>query len=513
MATTPQNRSFLIYDSNRSDTLYQLNDDTFLPLPRDTFKGKSNLSVGLINEREIISYSFDVEKGLKEEELADTVEIRMFQDAGLNHMIDYKIIYATRDSLLDAKSLSVTAFAVTASQFNAEFGPFRNHCNFIDTILPYATLPHALYAGEILEPKSDIFIYYREKETMFSVFYDGEFVYAKSLGGGVKGLYDTFVKNNNESVAYDTFLHTLTRCGLDPACYGDDPAVYHRDVVEVFERSLSDLNNVIQYARRIAGIQVFDRIFIGTEKGTVPELTAMVKNVTGIRGEVFEFFTPFYHENDTYVDQNILLAMVEADNIMHGRLANPFNLSIYPRPPRFYKRDSGKLLLVTAAAFLLSIAYPLYLAVDTHWKNYTYNATIAKLQISQGEFQELKANEDAYKSKKEHYLALLKEEKDQFENLLTLLKTIESKRMTANTKTYTLSHLFEAINRHRLKIEQINIGDNRFQIALRAQKDSYVTAFLKQITSEKHFNVDMNAYAFNPEIKQYQTLITIEVTP
>jgi len=330
---------------------------------------------------------------------------------------------------------------------------------------------------------------------------------------GLKGLYDAFVKNNNEHVTYAAFIQALTENGLDAARYGEDPPVYHRDVAEVVERNLSDLNNVIQYARRIAGIQEFDRIFIGTEKGTVPELTGTVKTVTGIRGESYEFFTPFYHEGEGYIDQHIILALIEADNTLQGRTANPFNLSIYPRPPRFYKRESGKLLLVTAAALLLSFAYPVYLAVDTHWKTYTYDATIAKLQISQGEFQELKAKEDGYKSKKEHYQTLLKEEKEQLDRHLALFKTIESKRMTSNTKTYTLARLFEAINRHALKIEQIDIENNRFQIALRARKDADVTAFLKRLTAEKHFNVDMNAYAFNPEIRQYQTLITIEVTP
>ena len=511
MATIPQNRSVLIYDSNHSDILYQLHDHTVSIQSLDTFKGKSRFSVGLISDREIISYSFDVEKGLKEAELADTVEIRMFQDAGLNHMIDYKIVYATRDSLLDAKSLSVTAFAVTSSQFNGEFGPFKAHCNYMDTILPYATLPHALYAGEILESKNDIFIYYREKETMFSVFYEGEFVYAKSMVGGVKALYDTFVKNNNEHVTYETFLDCLIQNGLDSGRYGENPVVYHQDVMEVMERSLSDLNNVIQYARRIAGIQGFDRIFIGTEKGTVPELTTLVRNISGIRGESFEFFTPFYHTEDAYVDQNIILALIEADNILQGRAANPFNLSIYPRPPRFYKRDSGKLLLVTAAALGLSMAYPLYLAVDTHWKTYAYDSTIAKLQISQGEFLELKAKEDGYKAKKEHYLSLLQDEKAQLDRYLELFKAIEAKRMTANTKTFTLSRLFDAVNRHNLKIERIDIQENRFQLALRAKKDAYVTAFLKEVTSEKTFSVDMDAYTFNPEIRQYQTLITIKV--
>lgn len=513
MATTLPNNTLLAFDSNRSESLYQLAEQTLSSHTIDTFRGKSSLTVATMNDKEIISYSFDVEKGLKEEELADTVDIRMFQDAGLNHMIDYKIVYATRDSLLDAKSLSVTAFAVTPTQFTGEFGALRSRCNYIDTILPSSTLPHALYAGEILEAKSDIFIYFREKETTFSVFYEGRFVYSKNISEGLKGLYDLFVKNNNETVEYDTFVTTLTGKGLDPDRYETEPEVYRQDVAAVLERSLGNMNNVIQYARRIAGIQSFDRIFIGTEKGTVPMLTELVRSVTEVRGENFEFFTPYYHAEDSYTDQTIILGLIEAENIREGRPANPFNLSIYPRPPRFYKRDSGKLLLITAASLLLGTAYPLYLAVDTRWKEYTYNTTLGKLQISQGEFMELKAEEDSYRAKKNHYQELLEKEKEALAKQLALLKKIESKRQLATTKTHTLARLFGQLNRHRLKIEQIEIEGDRYRLALRSRRDDDVTAFLKTATAHKHFSVDMHAYAYNPEIKRYQTLITIKVSP
>lgn len=513
MATPAQKQTFLAYDSNRSDTLYTLTDTTLSPVPVDTFKGKADVSVGLISEKEIISYSFDVDKGLAAEELADTVEIRMFQDAGLNHMIDYTIAFAARDSLLDAKRLSVTAFAVTKTQFAAEFGPLLGHCSYIDTILPHATLPHALYAGEILEPGSDIFIYYREKETMFSLFHEGNFVYSKNIGGGLKGLYDLFVRNNNESVAYDAYLSALIGQGLDPERYGPDPDVYLQDIADVLERNLGELGNVIQYARRIAGLQTFDRIFIGSERGNIPGLTDLVVKVTGIRGEVFEFFTPFYDTESPYRDQNAILALIEAENIRQGHAPNPFNLSIYPRPPRFHKRESGRLLLVTAASLLMAAAYPLYLSVDTHWKEYAYTKTLSRLQISQGEFMQLKAEEDAHKSRKKHYQELLAGEKEALEKQIALFKAIETKRLAANTKTHTLARLFTDINRHRLRLEQVDVEANRYRLALQASKDDDVTAFLKSVTAQERFTVDMHTYAYNPVIGRYQTLISVEVTP
>lgn len=508
---TPENPTILAYNSDKKEQVYRLAEQTLAPLQGGTPKIKSTLNIGSINDKDLISYSFDVDKGLSEEELADTVEIRMFQDAGLNHMIDYTIVYSCRDSLLDAKSNSVTAFAVAPTQYAGAFGYFRNLCNYIDTILPYSTLPFALYSAEILEPASDIFIYIRGKETTFSVFEAGTFVYAKTITTGLKTLYDAFVKNNNEGVAYDAFIAALLGKQTDAQGYGDDTLLPIRDIADILDKSLADLGNVIQYARRIAGIQNFERVFIGTEEGPVPAFKEMVRSSTGIRTEDFDFFTSFYHETDGYTDQNIILSLIEAENIIQGRKQNPFNLTVYPRPPRLFRRDSGKLLLVTAASLLLSLAYPIYLGVDTYWKSYTYDHTISRLQISQGEFLELKAKEDGLKADKERYAGLLTAQKEALAANMALLQAIEKKKTLKSSKSHTLALLFNEINRHKLQIEKITAEGNRYRIDLQTQKDDYVTALLKSITALKNMDVAMNAFAYNPEIKRFQTQITVEV--
>ncbi len=513
MANEPVKHSVSVYDSSKNGHIFLLTGQAIHTHPPDSGKIACTCSIGLISDKEIISYSFDVPKGLPETELDDTVEIRMYQDAGLNHMIDYKIVYAVRDSLLDIQNHSVTAFALPPVQSDSRFASFREQCDYIDAILPGSTLPFSLYSAEILEPRHDIFIYIKEEETTFALFSEGRFVYAKSIGNGLRGLHGTFVKENNEGIDYDTFITALTRQGVDPMRFNDDPVIFHRDIAALLERSLGEINNIIQYARRIAGIQGIDRVFIGTQHGTVPGLESLVATVTGIRGESFHFFTPFYSDEDPYVDQTVILALIEAENVRTGRRPNPFNLSVYPRPPGFFRRDSGRLLLSSAAAVLLFGAYPLFLAVDTHWKSRSYDTTMDRLHISQEEFVTFKENQKEIQKRRNRYTALLQAEQQRHGEQITLLKRIDAKQNSHRSKTRTLALLFQLLTRHRLKIETLAVDADRYRLDLRSAKDAYVTAFLKSISRHKKMHVDMDTYAYNPAINAYRTSIRIEVTP
>ncbi len=497
----------LVFDSDVPGTTYRLAATAVERHETETLKARSDTNIGLINDKEIISYSFDLDKGIEGAELDDAVEIRMFQDAGLNHMIDYKIVYSWRDSLLDTKSISISAYALTAAQLGAAFGSFKSRCNYIDRILPHATLPYALYAAEVLEKKSDIYIYFQEKSTSVSVFYGGEFVYAKTLPSGLKQLHESFVRNNNEGVSYDDFILAITQKGVDGTRYAPDGEIHIQDVTEVFERAIADKNNVIQYARRIAGLEGFERIFIGTCKGVVPKLNLMTRAALGI--EAFDFD----QQGDAYIDQHIILAMIEAQNIASGRKGNPFNLTLYPRPPKLLQRESGKLFLGTAAALLVSLLYPGYLWVDALWKGYRYDTTLAELKISRDEFETLRSKEENLKNEKERYQLMLESEKVLLGEKLALLESIESKQAGNQSKAVVLQELYRNVNRHQVKIHRLEVTKNRYRLELQAANDDDFTALLRSLTGHKNFDVAMDTFFYDKGLKRFVTTIFVEVRP
>lgn len=507
------NQRVVVYNNDHRTVAYRFAEGVVNTAQTEELKDKSTYSVGILSDKELISYSFDIQKGLTKQEMDDTVEIRMFQDAGLNHMIDYKIVYGVRDSLLDVKNLSVTAFAVVPTHFAASFDPIRSRCRYLDTILPFSTLPFGLYAADILEKKSDIFIYIRQKESTITFFYEGTFVYTKVLNMGLKGMYELFVKRDNEGIPYDAFVAAVTERGLDPTRYtgGAGESVHHQDLLHVFEKGFADANTVIGYARRMAGIQGFDRLFIGTEKGTVPAVCAVAKEATGIPGYDLEFFTDFYLKDDPYIDQNIILSLVEAQNAAKGLETNPFNLTLYPRPKKFIHRESGRFVTLTAVGVAAALLYPAYLAVDTRWQSYTYAATLGRLQITQGEFLELKAQEDEIKTQKEHYEALLADGEKNLNGKMALLREIEAKKRLNHPKSEILSTLFHHLNAHRIQIESLRVSGESYALDLQAVHDDDLTSFLRTLTRIGTFSVSMQTFRFDPLSKSYKSTMLIRV--
>jgi hypothetical protein len=501
-----------VFNSDFNQELYYLYKTHLDSFVINEFNKKANYCVASFSDKEIVSYTFDVEKGLSQDKLDDSVEIKMFQDAGLNHLIEYHIVYSYRDSLIDAKKVTVTAFAITSSYFNSEFANFLTKCQYIDTILPHSTLPYALYNADILEKKSDVFVYFKDNDLMISIFYEGEYVYSKNSHYGLKQLHEQFVRNNNEGVMFETFIKAIIQKGVDESLYNSTDEVHIQDLTPLFERVLGEISTVLNYAKRISGISAYDRIFIGSIYGVVPKLADFSKQILLIQTDDFNFTTQFYSPKDSYIDQNIVLLSLEALNVLSNKKANPFNLTIFKRPPRFYKRDSGKFIFLTFFAFVASMAYPLYLVSDINYKNYQLNFAIQNLNISKGEFLRLKNIEEKIKQDKKKYTQMLNEKQKKLKQRVDLLENILDKKTKISSKIPILNTIFSQISKNNVIIKKLNIDKNKFIISVLSKNDRNFTKLLGSFTDTKDFQVFMSSFVFDSKQNLFKTIITVEVS-
>lgn len=506
-----KNKSVLCFNNENENLSFSLSKDGLKAVEIKTINETADTSIAIFNDRDAISYSFDIEKGMLKEELDDAVEMRMFQDAGLNHMIDYKIAYSYRDSLLDAKSITVNAIAIVVNEFTSKMAKFRDKVTYIDAVIPFSTLPLALYSAEILEKKSDVFLYIREKDATVSLFFEGNFIYAKNINAGFASLYEAFIRNDNETVSYEEFEKALTQKGLNENNYTLDDKIHYLDLRTLFETKLNEINNILNYTRRIAGIQSFNRIFIGTEFGTIPAILPLLKSLTSVHAEDYVFYTDFYLEGERYIDQNVILAMLECQNIKAGREANPFNLTIFPRPPKFLKRESGKFIAKVASLIVLTAVYPLYLFVDSSMMAYSQNNLIKKLNISKAEFLEIKAQEEEHRAQKKEHETLLESEQNNLTSKLILIEEIQAQKDDKNSKVINLNKIFHLVNKNNISIEKIEFYGDTYTIDLRSLKDEYFTAFLISLSEYEEFDAEMNQYVYDEKIKRYRTTVTVKV--
>ena len=245
--------------------------------------------------------------------------------------------------------------------------------------------------------------------------------------------------------------------------------------------------------------------------GLIPKITDFAKQTLLIQIENFNFYTQFYTQKDRYIDQNIILSLLEAQNILSNKKANPFNLTIFKRPPKFYKRDSGKFVFLILFALITSMAYPMYLITDINYKNYQLNFAIQKLNISRSEFSRLKNIEEKIKQNKKKYSRILKDGQQKLKKRVDLLEDILDKKERISSKIPILNTIFAQIVKNDVLIKKLNINKNKFIICVQSKNDRNFTRLLGSFTNTKDFQVFMSSFTFDNEKDIFTTTITVEV--
>ncbi|GHV09537.1 hypothetical protein AGMMS50229_19890 [Campylobacterota bacterium] len=117
--------------------------------------------VAIVPDRELVFLQFQLQKDLTTEQLTEAVEVRMFQDAGLNPMLEYKTAFSKRASTQDMRMLTIGAISASMGAIESATSQLTQDISYIDSLLPLSTLPYALYNASILEPKRDVFVYFQ----------------------------------------------------------------------------------------------------------------------------------------------------------------------------------------------------------------------------------------------------------------------------------------------------------------------------------------------------------------
>lgn len=480
------------------DDCHMVSDNRVQRMGPESLRRLSAL-VGVLDDREFAGYSFEVEKELAGESLAETVEIKMYQDAGLNPMLEYRIVHNARPSAIDPKSVSVQAFAISTASLEAETARVRAHTPYIDVLVPRSTLPYALYNAEILEKKGDVFIYYTKEAVHISIFDQGEFVYAKSGEGGLKKLHDDYLTMTGERTPYPEFLEKIVKLGLEEERYGQEEYPFLIDFRELLTTSLTAVNNIVLYARRIAGVREVDRVFIGTEGGPIPGADKAILNVLGLGGFDFLFYTPFYLEGDDYIDQCRLLALLEGANLLYGKPVNPFNATMSPRPSAFLARPSGRLAAATVGSLLLFSLYPAYLYSFAAYKDYQAETVARTLNMTKLEFTELKAKEDALLAEKKELQTKGEEIRKELETGKQLLEEVRRKKAGYVPVTPVFAKLSERVGGEEVFIERLLLEEGKIRMELRSEKERRLTSLVGRLVADGYRNVSMEAIEFDAD--------------
>ncbi|MCV6607620.1 MAG: hypothetical protein OIF32_05365, partial [Campylobacterales bacterium] len=171
---------------------------------------RSSYCTGVLPDKDFISFNFDLTKDIATSEgMDDSVEIKMYQDAGLNPLLEYNIVYNYTESKIDPTMVNVQAFAISLNGLKTNLEPYIKRFGYIDVAVPSETLPYALYNSNTLDLQNDIFVYFEKETLLISIFSNGEFIYSKEADFGLKKIVDNFTAMTGEQIKYDDFIDIL----------------------------------------------------------------------------------------------------------------------------------------------------------------------------------------------------------------------------------------------------------------------------------------------------------------
>ena len=473
----------------------------FLTSTLSSSYSKDQYVISYLNTKDFITSQISISKNIPDEDLYDAIFSKAYDELALDQAIHYQMQYIETFYTLDEESRNFHIFIIDPLITQDIFSKSIDKITYIDYIVPSPLLLKSLYTREIIQNNGvHCFIYFDKNDTFITIYSDKEFIYTKSINYSLIQIHDRFCELYGEKIEYDEFINFLSTQNLK-----NSTSDYKEYVLKLYKEIFANINDVLTYVKRVLEIQRVDNIYIGSGLHTATKLHEISELELGIKSSEFNFDYG-YENTNTYVDQLHSLMHVYASTSEDERYET--NFTTYERPPKFIKRQSGKIILLTAASFIIAFIYPV-----SYW---TLSSTQGSQYKSlQKEFQEKhnqKITREATINKKlvlkKKLTNLLEEEKKNYlEKKNTLIK-IHDVKVNYPMKADLLYRLTKDLNTNDVEIESLSYSQDTQKILtlnLVSSKDQKITDLLKFLTKkyQNKFHFSLTKISFEDDSKKY----------
>lgn len=488
-----------------ADKKYIFKDDSFQPLNKLTYN-TSNFITSYVHNKDIISTKVNISRSIPEEDIADILDIKAYEELGLDQANTYTISSFEIENAGEEREFHI--FVAEPEQLDEVFLPIKEETKYIDLIIPAPLLYRSLYTKEILqENNTHCFVYFTQNDAFVTVYRNGAYLYSKSIEFSLEQIYDKYCEAIGEKVDEKEFYTVLESEGLKTT-----NSDYQQNFMKIFSEVFININDIIIYVKRAFDLDSIDHMFIGSEKGPIIGLDDYSQNYLGLESTDFNFNYNVVNE-EWYTDQLQYLMLLASLDYMEDE-SSFVNLTMYPRPPAFVNRASGQFIIATAAAVTLSLAYPLMYLVGS----YVNEAKIYALSI---ENNKLTAESNKYKK-------ILNEKKEQIkvldDKILVLTETYQSKANTLTSiydkkvnyrlKSGTFHTLAKELDQFEVNVDQLKSDKDTVWLSLVSSDDRKFTEVIKYM-SDTHFDditaIDIERIEKDPASSYYKGLLKVEL--
>jgi hypothetical protein len=463
---------------------------------------KDTFTISYIPSKDIIFATIDISRNIPDSDLRDAIEIKVYDELGLDSTINYSITYLETETN-DTNNRIYNVFVIDAAVSNARLSEIKKHTKYVDYATGAPFLIQSLYKKAFIEPDgTDCFVYFQKEDAFLAIYRDGEYVYSKSLHYSLTQINEKFCELIGERIDDKDFEKLLTKDG--PKGVNLD---YQQHLMKLFGEIFLYINDILIYAKRSYSLESIDKIYIGSEVGVILGVEEYAQSYLGL--ETYDFnFNIAKNSKDWYIDQ-IQVMMILTAQFYFEEKDDSLNFSSFKRPPPLSQRPLGKLMGVLAASLVLSFSYPAYQL------GYSY---FLQLKLSQQSKEYKKLNLKTTAIKRE--LATLKKQEEKLKKLLgkeqtkfnfrkKLLTQIYEKKISYPMKALILAEIFKISNRYHSKIKDVEFKDDKFTLDVQNRSDKKITEFIKSLTALNKYNINTEKIEKVDKKQMYISKITV----
>ena len=510
MSTQAQNSFSSVISVNPYKNSYFSGVSSFIKETRSPEFAKDQFAISYLNTQCFINSQIEISKNIPEEDLEDAIGNKAYDELALDQAVEYKIQFIETFNTLDDDNRHFHVFIVDPLTISETFKSAVESIKYLDVIIPAPLLIKSLYSKELIEDDGvHCFIYFQENDAFITIYNDKEFLYTKSIKYSLIQMHERFCELYGEQISFDSFVNFVSKESLR-----DTNSPYKEFFIKLYKELFANVNDILTYVRRAFEIEKINHIYIGSQIPTVTKLYEMAEVELNIKSSDFDFDYGF-ENGDAFIDQ--LHSLMHIYTTLDGLDRYENNFTLYHRPPKFTQRESGKILMLTAASFAIAFAYPI-----TYWV-FTYGQTL-QIDLLQQEYSEIHSvkvvrestikNREADKAK---ILALLKEEEREYVDKKNTLIKIHDVKVNYPMKAKIIAKLTKDLNRFGVRLENISYKEDEnsknFNLGLVSVSDKKITKLIEYFTKthEGVFRFSLEEISYEDESKKYFSEVKVSI--
>jgi len=238
----------------------------------------SSYYISLLYPKDFITATVELSLHIDNADIADAIEIKAYEELGLDQSVDYKIEYIEESFQADKEVRVFNIFVTEPDTVEELFAESVDKTKFIDYIVPAPLLFRQIYKKEILQPSGvHCFLYFTKKDSFVVYFKNGSYIYSKSIKYSLEYIYEQYCSITGERVDMSDFYSSLENEGVKPL-----DTEKQKNFMKIFGEVFMHLNDVNIYFKRAFDVKSIDNLYIGSILGSITGLEEYSKTYLGL---------------------------------------------------------------------------------------------------------------------------------------------------------------------------------------------------------------------------------------